>query len=234
MAIPASAYFQLDLLKAKKNNTAAKQWTLADWLSQRSKQRLADQWLALHSSSNDFELNLSAASEAYQLKIDTSGTITSTNQYGQVYRAEFFASIFNIAGEFEKTNEYHEAFGGAGGLRLLGTSSQSTSLVARYGWRRLNDFAAREHWESQYAEGLLRIYIFSFFGIDGSYRHYLPATSNLDGKLAGHRATGGTFIEVSILRIFAQYFAETMPLTTAAGTAKNERTGFEAGVTLLF
>ena len=160
--------------------------------------------------------------------------MTSTEQYGQVYRADFFASIFDIGGEFERNNQSQEAYGGAFGLRVLGTSAQSTNLVARYGWRRLNSFAAQEHWENQYAEALLRLYVFSFFGLDGGYRHYFKSKSNLGNVLSGHRASAGTFLELSIIRIYGSFFWEPVPVENTGVVSKHERDGYEAGITLIF
>jgi hypothetical protein len=231
----ASAYFQMDLLKGKKRaGDSSVQWTLADWLTQKNKQRLADQWLALHSSTDLFDLNLSGSSQSYKLKSDVGGVSATHNQNSQVYRLDGYISIFNINGEFEKTNEGRESYGGAAGLRLLGSNSQTTNFVARYGWRRLNDFPAGERWDNQYAEAELHIYVVKMLGLNGAYRYYFPSNSNLGNRLAGHRTNAGAFIELGIFRVYGNYFWEPLQLRAADGTVTQEnRDGFEGGLMLL-
>lgn len=230
----AFALFQTDLLKGKKTTGTATQWTLADWLTQKNKQKLADQWLALHSSSTWFELNTSAASQQYKLKSSTGSLSSSTNQNAQVYRVDMYASIFNLNGEYEKTNDSKESYGGAAGLRFFGSSSRSTSLVARYGWRRLTDLKNQERWENQYLEGALQLYLVESFGLNGTYRYYFPATSNKGTGLQGNKVTAGAFFEVLIFRFYASYFQEPMQKTSAGVISKEQREGLEGGIKLLF
>jgi hypothetical protein len=186
-------------------------------LAQKHKQRLADQWLALHSSSQWFELVLSGAAESY----------TSS---AALYRADAFVSILGLGAEFEKSDGRFESSAASLGLRLLGTSTQTTSLVARYGWRRLGDYVNHDRWNDQFVEGLLQIYIFRFFGLTGDYRYYFPETSDLGTRLSDQRTSAGAFIEVSIFRVFGEYFWEPLHRDTVL----ESRDGFIFGGKLMF
>jgi hypothetical protein len=234
--IAASANFQTDLLRAKRgrNGGVDAQWTLADWLSQKNKASLMNQWLALHSSSDWFEMNVSGASQQFKFKSDNGTTSSSTNQTGQTYTTDINFSIFNLNGEYQKTNDDKESYGGAAGLRLLGGSAQSTSLTARYGWRRLSDLKTQERWENQYAEGVLQLYIVQEFGVNGTYRYYFPATSNQGSRLEGHKVTAGVFFEFFIFRVSADYFQEPLQLSKDGVITRQSSEGFQGGVKLFF
>ncbi len=233
-SIQAAAYFQADLLKGKKTKNDAVQWTLSDWLTQKNKAALLDQWLALHSSSNLFEMNLRGGGQQYKLKTGVGAAAASTNQNGQSYDADFYVSIFNLHGEYEKNNESKESYGGAAGLRLLGKNSQTTSLVARYGWRRLSDLLSQEHWDNQFAEGVLQLYLINQVGLQGSYRYYFPNTSTQGTKLEGHKIAAGAFFEFLIFRLYGNYYQEPLEKTSVGVVSKEERQGIEGGLQLFF
>jgi hypothetical protein len=238
--LPASAhaYFQMDLLKGKKQNKEATQWTLADWLTQKNKMSLLDQWLAMNRSANWFELNLSSTRGRLKLKNETGNVTTTINQDHEAYHADMYISFINLSGEYEKhdgENNKSENYGGALGFRLLGTSSQTTSLTARYGWRKLRNLIDQEEWENQYAEGHLQLYLISAFGIQGQYRHYFPNKSNYGTELKGYRATAGAFLEFLIFRIYGNAYQEPIERTASDGTiTKSDRSGIEGGVKLFF
>ena len=68
LSLNAHAYFQMDFMKNKTQARATSRWTLADWLAQKKKMALADQWLALHSSSNWFDLSVSGQQTSFDVK----------------------------------------------------------------------------------------------------------------------------------------------------------------------
>ncbi len=238
-SVPAHAYFQMDLLKGKKTNKESTQWTLVDWMAQKNKMALLDQWLAFNRSANWFELNLGTERGRLKLKnTDNSSVTTTINQDSERYQMDLYLSIFNLYGEYEKTSDEvkeGENYGGALGLRLFGTSSQTTSLVARYGYQKRRDLTAQEEWETQYGEGHLQLYLIKAFGLQGQYRHYFPKKSNLGTEMSGYRATAGLFMEIVIFRIYANAFQEPLTYTAADGTVtKQDRSGIEGGVRLFF
>lgn len=238
-SLPAHAYFQMDLMKGKVSNKQATQWTLADWLTQKNKMALLDQWLAMNRSANWFELNLSGEKGKLKLKdTDAAAVETTVDQDSQVYSADIYLSIFNLNGEYEKTEtdtNQSENYGGALGLRLFGTSSQTTTLTARYGIYKHHNLTTLEEWQNQYAEGQLQLYVIQFFGLQGTYRHYFPHDSNQGNELSGYKATAGAFVEFFIFRVYANAIQEPIKYTAADGTVtKQDRSGIEGGVKLFF
>lgn len=231
----ASANYQSDLIKGKKGPSDANvQWTLADWLSQKNQARLMDQWLAMHRSGSWFDLTLSGAGQQFKLKTDNGTSVVSSDKSAQTFQADMYLSILNLNGEYKKTNDGNESYGGAAGLRLLGGSSQTTNLVARYGWRRLTNLVSQERWENQYAEGALQLYIVQGCGLNGQYRYYFPATSNQGTRLEGHKVTAGVFFELSIFRVYADYFQEPIQLSAGGLVTRTVADGYEGGVKLFF
>lgn len=227
---PSLAFFQMDFLKGKNTSKSSSQFTLADWLTQKGNAKLADQWLAMNRAGDGWlEFNPSASHQSYTVKTtDASGSVTKTKD-SQKYTADMYLSILNLYGEYEKSSDNIEEYGGAVGLRLFGTSSQSTFLAARYGFLRRQNLTTQERWDNPFVEGQLQLYIISQFGLNGQYRYFFPRESNQGTRLEGHRVTAGAFIEMGILRVFANYYQQPMNVGTG-GVQKEERTGYEAGV----
>lgn len=229
---PAFAFFQMDFLKGKNSSASNSKFTLADWLTQKGNAKLADQWLALNRAGGGwFEFNPSAAHANYKVKTTTGGVSSSVTRDSQRYTADTYLSILNLYGEYEKSSDNIEEYGAAAGLRLFGSSSQSTNLVARYGFQRRQNLTTQERWDNPYVEGLLQLYVLANFGVNGQYRYYFPKDSNQGTRLEGHRVTAGAFFDVAIFRLYANYYQQPMKV----GAATNEdREGYEAGVKLYF
>jgi hypothetical protein len=234
-SLQAQAYFQMDLLNSKKaTGNQASQWTLSDWLAQKSRMSLADTWLALHHQVNWFEFDPFAAHKRYTLKVtDVNGTATY-DQDAQEYGANMYIGILNLAGEYEKTSSSIESYGGAVGLRLMGVSAQSTSLVGRYGFQHRQDLKTQEKWDNPYAEGELQLYIIKSFGLSGKYRYYFPDTSNLGTRRQGHSLQGGAFIDLGVLRLFANATEEPIEMSSQGSVTQDRREGYDAGVQFFF
>jgi hypothetical protein len=235
LSLNAHAYFQMDFMKEKNKARSSSRWTLADWLAQKKKMALADQWLALHSSSNWFDLSLSGQQTSFDVKTtDAAGTITKTKDAGQIYEVDMYLSIFNLNGEYEKRGDDIESYAGAVGLRLLGTSAQTTNLVLRYGLQETKNTKIKEHWDNQFAEAQLQLYIIEEFGLEGKYRYFFPDTNGQGHKLSGHKVTAGAFAELGILRIYADYFQEPTEISNNGSISRQDRTGFQYGLKLFF
>lgn len=228
--------FQSNLLNAKRSQKTASQWTLADWLTQKRNMKMADQWLAMNRSATVFESIMSGGHSNYKLKnTDASGVETEVSRESQAYQLDLYLSIFNFFGEYEKTSDDREEYGGGAGLRFFGTSSQTTSLLARYGWRKRQDLLTSEVWENQFAEGQLQLYLIGNFGLNGSYRYYFPKRSNQGREFVGTRASAGAFVEFMLFRIFGEAYQEPVEFTDANGvTTKEERRGLTGGLKLYF
>lgn len=233
----AGGHFQTRMFGGQKRaQKEASQWNIADWLAQKSKMEWWDSWLAVNRSATIFELNMGAAHNKYTLtSTDANDVKTEIEKDSQVYNLDFYVTIFNMYGEYERTSNSRESWGGGGGLRLFGTSSQTTSLLARYGWRKLTKLDTQEVWENLWAEGELQLYIASFLGLEGRYRKIFKSKSNLDNSLEGSRTTAGLFIEFLEFRIFGDVYQEPIELKDANGVVtKEERKGYEAGLKIFF
>lgn len=232
----AAPHFQMKMLEGKRPQKEASQWNIGDWLSQKSKTAFWDQWLAMNRQATTYESNFSAAHSRFDIQTESAtGVIGKDDGDGQVYGADFYITIFNVHGEYEKTSGNQESYGGGIGLRIFGTSSQTTTIALKGGWRRLTDLSTSEKWENTFAEAQMQLYLLKFMGLAGKYRFYQPATSKSDNTLSGSRTTGGVFVEGMIFRIFADYYQEPMNLKDAAGlTSKISREGYEAGLKFYF
>lgn len=233
----AHAYFQLELMKSKRSSDRqASQWTIGDWLAQKNRVNLMDHWLAMNTKSGGIEINTNAGAQQFQLTTDSgSGEVKKTHN-GQVYSLDMYILLLNLHGEYEKTDNGWESYGGAAGLRLLGDSSQTSSLVARYGWRKKHDLNSMEIWENQYVEGVLQLYLVQFFGLQGQYRYYFPNESNKGRRYQGHKTTAGVFLEMGLFRLYANAYQEPMEIASTDQTTvtKESRQGLEGGLKLYF
>jgi hypothetical protein len=233
----SGGHFQANMFNGQKRaQKESSQWTLADWLAQKSKIAWWDNWLAMNRSATIFETNIGAAHNKYTLtSTSAAGVETEAGSDAQVYNLDFYVTIVNLYGEYERTSDGRESWSGAGGLRLFGTSSQTTSLLGRYGWRKSTDLATQEVWENLWAEGELQIYVLSFFGLEGRYRQIFSNKSNLGNSLEGSRTTAGAFIEFLAFRIFGDVYQEPVELKSSVGVVtKEERRGYEAGLKIYF
>ncbi len=232
----AAPHFQAKMLEGKRPKKEASQWTLGDWLAQKNKIAFWDHWLAMNRQATMYEFNLGASHSRYELKtMPAFGVITKENQESQRYDLDFYVTIFNLFGEYEKTSAGAESYGGGLGFRIFGTSSQTTNIVLKFGWRKLTELDTGEHWENTFAESALQLYLVSFMGFEGKYRLIFPSDSSLGTKMGGTRVTGGVFFEAMIFRIFANYYQEPLRLVDSSGAVSDQqREGYDAGIRLFF
>lgn len=208
-------------------------WTLTDYLSQKQKVRLMDQWLSLNGSAVKLESIISGGSLRYDMtSTDGSGVKVTSTENITTGKLSIFYTIFGVEGEYEKSNKDWNSWSAMGSLRLLGSSQQNTNLTASYGFREKKlTGAAPETFQNQFAQGSLNIYITSFMGIDGTYRTYFDHKSNQGRNFKGVRASAGLFFEIKFLRIFGQFHQENSEITPADGSAptKEEKHGIDVG-----
>lgn len=232
---PAHAYFQQELMRSRgRGSDTSTQWTLVDWLQQKNKIALLDQWLAMNTSNSLFDVSMNASGQRYKLKTGA-GNVTSTqNLESQSYGLDIYVSIFGIHGEYELTKDKMESYGGSAGLRLLGNSSSSTNLAVHYGIQVRHNLVDMEQWQSQYVNGQLTLYVVKNFGINGQYRFYFPAESNLGNRLEGHKVTAGAFVEFLPFRVQGSYFQEPLKITRSGVENTEDRTGYDVSLKLIF
>jgi hypothetical protein len=235
--IARAAVFPADFPGERQDNKIQTRWTLFDWLAQKEHMALLDSWLAVNRQANIFEIFGGGGPEFFHYKSTSNGTTTETSEKGSLYRAGLYAWNFGLEGEYENTGNHLEGMAGIAAIRLLGTSNQGTNLTVKYGMRRLVDSgdATEYQWRNHLAEGTLTLYLFSFFGLHGGYRHYFKATSNTGAvDMEGGRAMGGGFIELGWLRLYGELFKETMERDDGTTLTEKERAGVAAGGTLYF
>lgn len=227
-------YFQLDLMKKRQSNKESSRWTLADWLSQKQKISLWDNWLAMNRSANFFEMQASGSQFDYDYTSnDGSGEVKIT-ETSHLYSLDLWFSIFGLRGEYEKRDSGLISKTGLFNLRLIGTSLQSTHLQIRGGVQTLENPNTNEKWENPVADALLKMYFLSFIGLHGDYRHFFPKESNLGAKREGSRVRAGAFIEIGAIHLSGTWWKEPIETTRSGTITKQEREGYELGVSLIF
>lgn len=227
-------YFQLDLMKNRQGNKESSRWTVVDWLSQRQKIQLWDQWLAMNRSANWFEMQVSASEFDYTLKSENGTATTEITDKSQSYSLDLWISLIGLRGEYEIRADDYESRSAMVNLRLIGSSLQSTHFILRGGVQTLENTATQEKWENPFASGSLKLYFLDFIGLFGEYRHFFKSDSNQGRQLVGSRTRAGAFVEYGILQVTGSYWEEPSEITGATGTTQEKRTGTEVGVAFLF
>lgn len=238
VSLPAYAapHFQAKMLEGKRPKKEASQWTLGDWIAQKNKMAFWDHWLAMNRQATIYESNLGASHSRFDVENKSAtGVITKSDGDSQRYDLDFYITIFNLFAEYEKTDASLESYGGGIGLRIFGTSSQTTNIALKTGWRKLSDLGTTERWENTFAEAALQLYLVKFMGLQGKYRMIFPSESNQGNTLEGTRVTGGVFFEAMIFRIFADYYQEPLRFKDSSGViTREQREGYDAGIKFFF
>ena len=114
------------------SKTPPSRWSLDEWLKQKQRNRLMDQWLSIHESS-PYEFFVGADG----MSISATSDATGSNQQvvNNAYRASVGAYATNVGleGVYENLTDLNsKSAEGSFHVRLLGTSVRSTSLDAHY------------------------------------------------------------------------------------------------------
>lgn len=215
--------------RAKKREGS--RWTLSEWLAQKDRNKLMDQWLWLNSPS-PYEFSLLGANTNYKKKLTGSEneyTITSLE-------TSAYAHIVGLTMEYEnRSGENENDLTGMLNLRLLGSSIQSSALTIHYG-QRTRTFSALDPVSvirNQFYQVSLQLYIGQHFGITGSHRTYLPFTDTYYGEITGHQVQAGAFIEFEFLRLFGTWF-EDLQKNSTPSTPEIKRKGIKTGLQFFF
>jgi hypothetical protein len=190
--------------RAKKREGS--RWTLAEWLAQKDRNKLMDQWLWLNAPS-PYEFSVLAANNYYKKKLTSDEkeyTITSLE-------ASAYANIFGLSVEYDNRGDENENdLNGLFNVRVLGSSIQSSSLTLSYG-QRTRTFSGLDPTSitrNQFYQAALQLYIGRYFGINGSYRSYMSYTDPYFGEVTGYQNQAGAFIEFESLRIYGTYYQD--------------------------
>ena len=216
----AHARVQRDLLTVTGGSGQPTRWTLADWLRDVNGPALAASLLPLDRNSKFLQVVISAGGGTVRVNDGATGIGVRQTRDLRTVDADVYLSIFNVHGEYETIPNRREARALAVGLRVLGTGARTTSLTARFGWQSERDLyldpvvtTAR-----RYLEARAQLYLWSWFGGDGSYRLY-------EGD-RGYRYEAGGFAELAAFRVFATYRREAVD--------KREQDGLNGGVKFFF
>ncbi|MFN8847115.1 MAG: hypothetical protein ACK5V3_15970 [Bdellovibrionales bacterium] len=211
----------------------SKRWTLQEWLDQKNRNALMDQWLSMNSPS-PYEFSLQADSFQVEYKEGTNASMKKKSSQGSV---QAFAGPVGISGLYE--NSWNEKLSQSTGLlqfRLLGSSLQSTSLTVGLGQRnRRFVYQSNEH-EIRNLVGHARVqlYLTRHFGVQGTYQYFAHTKDTNLGDTYGHLSEGGLFLDFKGLRIYSDYFEDIFRLKPAGVDSKYRRQGVKTGLQIFF
>ena len=209
-------------------------WTLQEWMAQKQRNNLMDQWLSMNSPS-PFEFSLLGASNSYKFQKDLEAK-KSYSSYSGAFSA--YAQAVGLTGEYE--NNLKEELSDVTGLlnvRILGSSLQTTSITLHVGQRTRQYLEAGEKESVRNIVGQisLQAYFTKYFGLQGSYRNFFPADHSTLGEVAGTHVEGGLFIDFQSLRIFGNWSDELQVNQSTAGVkTKYKRQGIKTGLVIFF
>ncbi len=226
----AQSFFGGGSYKRSNNGNENVSWTLGDWMTQKAKFKLMDQWLAINNQANLVEFNIEGSQTNYDLTIGADKNSHEVDKYG----FSMYISIFGIEGGYEESDEDIEKRYGQFNIRLLGQSSRSTQLIAGYGIQKEENGTDDTEVTNQYASGKLQLYIVSFFGIDGGYKKVFADKDNLMNTHEGERIDYGIFLEHKLIRLYGRAFEDKTFITKNGVKEKQTREGIDAGVKLFF
>jgi hypothetical protein len=209
-------------------------WTLQDWLAQKQRNNLMDQWLAMNSPS-PFEFYLSGGYKSYDSQKDQLAKTAHSTESGY---AAAYAQAVGLISEYENnTSENLNDVTGALSIRILGNSLQTTSLTLNVGQRtrQFIDNSQNETARNLFGEVTLQAYLTHYFGILGSYRQYSPYHNSDVGDVSGTLVEGGLFIDFKALRVYGKW-SDDLQIDKASDGTKTEykRRGIKSGITIFF
>ncbi|MGE3758282.1 MAG: hypothetical protein AB7H97_11030 [Pseudobdellovibrionaceae bacterium] len=223
-----------DHVKKKGEAKKSSRWTLEEWLAQRDRNRMMDLWLSMNSAS-PYEFYLGSEHLGYTDTRLSPAPQTKDNFVSSRAQLGAFSSLVGVEGEYENNSKQHYSdLTGLLSLRLFGNAVQSTNITLSYGNRNrsLQDITVIRQ---QLVQVALTLYLMKSFGLDGTYRYYIPSTNEALGKIETVRWQSGVFIDFDFLRIYGNYFKETFQTTPDSGVVqKNERSGVQSGIKIFF
>lgn len=215
-------------------------WTLAEWLDQKKRNSLMDQWLAMNTSDNPYEfwlggerLEQSAPDPADSTKLEK-----FTFNRG---RAGAYASIIGIEGGYESGTKGWSGWDASLNLRLLGTAYQNTNLTLKGGARAFawddpdTSEEKVERWQLPFAGGQITLYVNRFFGLQGEYWYLFSEMSNQGRRMRGETSRGLLFIDFKWLRVFGGYSKDFLVIADEQiGRKVEDRAGPFGGLFIFF
>ncbi len=218
----------------RKNNEkkAASRWTLQEWLNQKDRNRLMDQWLMLHTPT-PYEFFLELESVDYE---------ASSNENANRHKSLIgsFTAYATVVGlEFKHHNNTSEHFTDNLSLfhiRILGSADQSSHLTLSLGQKARRHHNLTIPLRTQYLGQVdLTLYMNKHFGFSYIHQSYYPLIAHADwGDLNTSQQAIRLFIDFEALRIFGGVFSEKETQTLAQITSQKKMQGASLGLRLYF
>ncbi len=210
----------------------SQRWTLQDWLAQKERMALMDQWLMMNSPSV-FEFYILGSSHSYKLKTPDS---ESKSYNSSLVALGAYAQSVGLTLEYENNQE--EKFNDLAGqlnIRVLGNSLQTTSLTLHIGQRtRQVHVIEQETFRNLFGQATAQIYLTRHFGLQGFYRHYQPESHENLGKIGGSLIEVGPFLDFKGLRLFGNWFNDTQTYELNHIEIDTKRSGVKTGLQIFF
>ncbi len=223
------------IIVQKQQEKAQTRWTLADWLMTKKKMALMDQWLALHSSHQIFELDLGWSEGG--VKVSRSDEGTQEEYFGRQFYSHLFIYFIGFGYESSFIKKQMREDSALVLLRILGTSKQTTHINLVYGKRNLN-VTTYGKFEQEFFGGNGALYILPFLGVKlGFYKYLTSSTRPQNFSLTGERFSYSPFLELGPIRFNLEVFKENLYFNaTASGLQDNKQVheGAQLGTSLSF
>ncbi|MDD0852056.1 hypothetical protein HBN50_03065 [Halobacteriovorax sp. GB3] len=208
----------------KQEQKKQSRWSLADWLATKKRIALMDQWLALNTESNIFEMIVD-----YQ-HYEFDDAFLSETKVSDRANLKMFVTLLGLEAEKEwstsqlKTNHYNLS------LRLLGSSQQSTHVNLLWGYKEIETRIYGDYRTQFYgAEGDL--YLLSFLGASGRFEK-IRQRANTISKVEGEKSRFGGFLEFYFIRLYYHKTIEKYSFDSGTSVTRKERNGDTFGISL--
>lgn len=220
----------IDSIIKKQQSKQSTRWTLSDWMAQKKSFSMMDMWLASNRSKDLFEFSVTST----QSKYDLGGASAQSNLSATSYKVHGSIGFLGLVGEHRELADQKKEINYQLDLRLLGGSAQGTNLTVSYGQRQFYEQDSLSYKNNFYGADLT-LYIFSGFGLNGSYKKHDNATMSSGTKVEQVDSSYGAFVEFSLVRFYyKQYTNSQTQIDSSANRTNHDRTGSESGVQVFF
>lgn len=238
-------------------------FTLDEWLKTKERMRLMDVWLAMVTDANKAKFRPELSFEYQNLHgthtVERSDQSSSAQAFGtKIWLTNLVSGTtgvrtlnIDLGGEFRhkegisKNNSSHVSSKkiqyATGSLRLIGKSSQDSSLTLKYGRFSAENPLLTSSPQSEtkrvgpVAGADLQLYITHFLGAEGTYTRFGTGSSlKQDLPFEGWESCYSGFVEISVLRLGFGMFDEKFSHRSESGiTDVSREQGYVASLKLL-
>lgn len=188
-------------------------WSLADWLDQKKRNSLMDQWLYIHTSDEPFEFWIQAERSVQDHLSSTTPDTTEKYQFWKG-RGGAYATIIGVEGGYDFPWNGWTAWDASLNLRILGSAYQNTNLTLKGGAKSYGhedpDTKEQENWQLPFGGAQLTLYINRYFGLQGEYWRLGSEKSNKNRRLRGDIGRALLFIDFSFVRVYGGVSREAL------------------------